>query len=97
MIELSRSQDEEVGDGTTSVIILAGEVMMKAGPFINNNLHPTVIVQGYNKALQEALLICERYVRLLAFLPCFRELNRMKTNFCNSPLYTVTHFLAKHW
>uniref|UniRef100_A0A7S2XKF7 T-complex protein 1 subunit gamma n=1 Tax=Attheya septentrionalis TaxID=420275 RepID=A0A7S2XKF7_9STRA len=60
MIELSRSQDEEVGDGTTSVIILAGEVMMKAGPFINNNLHPTVIVQGYNKALQEALLICER-------------------------------------
>lgn len=60
MIELSRSQDEEVGDGTTSVIILAGEMMMKAGPFITNNLHPTVIVQGYNKALQEALLICER-------------------------------------
>jgi T-complex protein 1 subunit gamma len=69
MIELSRSQDEEVGDGTTSVIILAGEMMMKAGPFITNNLHPTVIVQGYNKALQEALLICERYVRLPAF--CF--------------------------
>jgi hypothetical protein len=96
MIELSRSQDEEVGDGTTSVIILAGEMMMKAGPFITNNLHPTVIVQGYNKALQEALLICERYVHLPAFCFYFRELNRIETNFCNSPLYHHT-FLAKHW
>lgn len=60
MIELSRAQDEEVGDGTTSVIILAGEVLITAEPFIRANLHPTVIVQGYNRALQEALRICER-------------------------------------
>lgn len=63
MIELSRAQDEEVGDGTTSVIILAGEVLTMAEPFLREqNMHPTVIVQGYNMALQEALLICERYV-----------------------------------
>ena len=61
MIELSRAQDEEVGDGTTSVIILAGEMLIKAEPLIKDNIHPTVIVQGYNKALQEALNICERY------------------------------------
>mmetsp|Transcript_15244 Transcript_15244/g.17751 ORF Transcript_15244/g.17751 Transcript_15244/m.17751 type:complete len:557 (+) Transcript_15244:148-1818(+) len=60
MIELSRAQDEEVGDGTTSVIILAGEMLILAEPCIQDNLHPTVIVQGYNKALQEALKICER-------------------------------------
>ena len=64
MIELSRAQDEEVGDGTTSVIILAGEMLIKAEPLIKDNIHPTVIVQGYNKALQEALNICERYVCL---------------------------------
>lgn len=58
MIELSRAQDEEVGDGTTSVIILAGEMLILAEPCINDNLHPTVIVQGYNKALQCALDIC---------------------------------------
>lgn len=60
MIELSRAQDEEVGDGTTSVIILAGEMLILAEPLIQDNLHPTVIVQGYNRALQEALEICER-------------------------------------
>jgi len=60
MIELSRAQDEEVGDGTTSVIILAGEMLILAEPFIRANLHPTVIVQGYNRALQEALAILER-------------------------------------
>lgn len=60
MIELSRAQDEEVGDGTTSVIILSGEMLILAEPLIRDNLHPTVIVQGYNRALQEALAICEK-------------------------------------
>ena len=60
MIELSRAQDEEVGDGTTSVIILAGEMLILAEPIVRANLHPTVIVQGYNRALQEALAILER-------------------------------------
>ena len=53
MIELSRAQDEEVGDGTTSVIILAGEVLAQAEPFLREqSMHPTIIVQGYHKALQ---------------------------------------------
>ena len=60
MIELSRAQDEEVGDGTTSVIILAGEMLVMSEPFFRNNVHPTVIVHGYNLALQEALKICEK-------------------------------------
>jgi T-complex protein 1 subunit gamma len=64
MMELSRAQDEEVGDGTTSVIILAGEMLTQAQPFLASGsaLHPTVLVQAYHKALQEALAICERYV-----------------------------------
>jgi len=60
MIELSRAQDEEVGDGTTSVIILAGEMLILSEQLLRANLHPTVIVSGYNLALQEAMRICER-------------------------------------
>jgi T-complex protein 1 subunit gamma len=87
MIELSRAQDEEVGDGTTSVIILAGEMLMKAEPLIKDNIHPTVIVQGYNKALQEALTICDRYE---FFISCFihfysRSSQQHYTNFLSSP------------
>lgn len=55
MIELSRAQDEEVGDGTTSVIILSGEILSMAEPLLQRNFHPTVIVSGYGKALQKAL------------------------------------------
>ena len=59
MIELSRTQDEEVGDGTTSVIILAGELLHTALPFLEDQYHPTVIVKGYMKALQDAVAIVD--------------------------------------
>lgn len=57
MIELARAQDEEVGDGTTSVICLAGEMMQAAAPFIENEIHPTVIVRAYYKALEDSIKI----------------------------------------
>ena len=54
IIDLSRTQDQEVGDGTTSVIILAGEMLGVAEPFLERNLHPTVIIRGYLNALKDA-------------------------------------------
>eukprot|EP01084_Bolivina_argentea_P063170 115380_1 len=54
MIELSRTQDEEVGDGTTSVIILAGEMLAVAEPFLEKKMHPRTIVSAYNQALIDA-------------------------------------------
>lgn len=57
MLELCRSQDEEVGDGTTSVIILAGEVLAAAAPFLERNIHPITIIAGYKRALEEALRV----------------------------------------
>jgi len=60
MIELSRTQDEEVGDGTTSVIILAGEMLNAAVPFLEKDMHATVIISAYNKALEDALSIVEQ-------------------------------------
>jgi len=53
MIEISRTQDEEVGDGTTSVIVLAGEMLSVAEEHIENNVHPTVIIRGYRQALED--------------------------------------------
>ncbi|KAG9185439.1 T-complex protein 1 subunit gamma [Alternaria panax] len=57
MIELSRTQDEEVGDGTTTVIILAGEILAQALPQLERNIHPVVIIQAFKKALADALEI----------------------------------------
>jgi len=60
MIELSRATDEEVGDGTTSVIVLSAEVLQQAEPFLRQNVHPTVLVQAYSRALQVAVEIMEK-------------------------------------
>jgi len=54
MIELSRTQDEEVGDGTTSVIILAGEMLAAAEPWVAKIMHPSIIISAYNRALTDA-------------------------------------------
>merc|ERR1711871_1027912 len=59
MIELSRTQDEEVGDGTTSVIVLAGEMLKVSLPFFERNIHPTIICQGYMRALEDSLKIMD--------------------------------------
>lgn len=61
MIELARTQDEEVGDGTTSVIVLAGEMLTVAEPFLKGErMHPTVIVRAYYEAMEDALAVCEK-------------------------------------
>jgi T-complex protein 1 subunit gamma len=60
MLELSRTQDEEVGDGTTSVIVLAGALLQAAEPCLGAGVHPTVIVGAYMRALQDALVELER-------------------------------------
>ena len=65
MIELSRTQDEEVGDGTTSVIVLAGEVLHQVQPFLETQVHPTVIIAGMQKALEDAVAVSKTVGREL--------------------------------
>ena len=55
MVEVAKTQDAEVGDGTTTSVILAGELLGKAEDLINKGVHPTVIVEGYSKAADKAL------------------------------------------
>ncbi|KAK9872529.1 hypothetical protein WA026_017994 [Henosepilachna vigintioctopunctata] len=59
MIEIARTQDEEVGDGTTSVIVLAGEMLAAAEQFLAQNMHPTVIIRHYKQALEEIVTLIE--------------------------------------
>jgi thermosome len=60
MVEISKTQDDEVGDGTTSAVVVAGELLAKAEELLDNNLHPTVIVEGYRKAASKALETLDR-------------------------------------
>lgn len=64
MIEIARTQDEEVGDGTTSVIILAGEILSTAEPFLEQKMHPTVIIRAYRQALEDMVVILNEQVSM---------------------------------
>jgi len=55
LIEIARTQDEEVGDGTTSVVILTGEMMRQAVPFLEQQMHPVVVISAYRDALKDSV------------------------------------------
>merc|ERR1739838_1131770 len=55
LVELSKSQDEEVGDGTTGVVLIAGAMLTQAKELIQKGLHPLTIIDGYEKAMLIAL------------------------------------------
>ena len=60
MVEVSKTQDNEAGDGTTTAVVLAGELLSKAEELIGKNIHPTIIIDGYKKASQKALEVLEK-------------------------------------
>ncbi|CEH15988.1 t-complex protein eta subunit (tcp-1-eta) [Ceraceosorus bombacis] len=55
LVDIARAQDAEVGDGTTSVVLLAGEMLKEARPFVEEGVSPHVIVKGYRKAARLAI------------------------------------------
>jgi chaperonin GroEL (HSP60 family) len=60
MVEISKATDNEVGDGTTSVVVLAGALIEKAEDLITKDVHPTIIVDGYRKSAQKAIEILNK-------------------------------------
>jgi T-complex protein 1 subunit beta len=54
LIDISRTQDEEVGDGTTTVAVLAGELLREAEALVQAKIHPQIIIQGWRKAREVA-------------------------------------------
>ncbi|GKZ30181.1 alpha subunit of chaperonin-containing T-complex [Aspergillus brasiliensis] len=55
LVDLAQQQDKEVGDGTTSVVLIAAELLRRANELMKNRIHPTTIINGYRLALREAV------------------------------------------
>jgi len=60
LVEVAKAQDNEVGDGTTTAVILAGELLAKAEELLNKNVHPIVIIDGFKKASEKAQEVLEK-------------------------------------
>ena len=59
MVEVAKTQDDEVGDGTTTAVVLSGELLKRAQDLLDDNVHPTIIVAGYKKAADRAVQIID--------------------------------------
>jgi thermosome len=60
LVEVAKAQDAEVGDGTTTVVVLAGELLAKAEELIEKEVHPSIIIDGYKKAAVKALEVYDQ-------------------------------------
>ncbi|MDI6730103.1 MAG: thermosome subunit alpha [Candidatus Altarchaeum sp.] len=63
MVEIAKTQDKEVGDGTTTVIVLASSLLDQSEKLLNNGIHPTVIIRGYTMAAAQAQKILGKISR----------------------------------
>ncbi len=61
MVEVAKAQNEAVGDGTTTAVVLAGEMLKKAGELLEQDIHPIVITKGFKLAKQKAVEVLERF------------------------------------
>jgi thermosome len=59
LVEVAKAQDEEVGDGTTTAVVLAGELLARAEELIEKEVHPSIVIEGYRKAAREAIKILD--------------------------------------
>ncbi|MEM3715086.1 MAG: thermosome subunit beta, partial [Nitrososphaeria archaeon] len=57
MVEISKAQDDEVGDGTTTAVVLAGELLKQAEELLLQDIHPTIVIEGYKKSMEKAIQI----------------------------------------
>jgi len=67
LVEVAKTQDQECGDGTTTAVILAGELLSNAENLIEQNVHPTVIAAGYRMAADKAIYLLKDNAKAVKF------------------------------
>jgi archaeal chaperonin len=62
IVEVAKTQDQQCGDGTTTAVVLAGELLKRAEALLDQSIHPTVIVRGYQIAVEEGLRLLDKEI-----------------------------------
>lgn len=93
LVELANLQDKEVGDGTTSVVILAAELLRRANNLVKNKIHPTTVMAGYRTALKECINMIKE--NLTVKVDSIAILNAAKTSMNSKIIGAESTFFAE--
>jgi T-complex protein 1 subunit alpha len=96
LVQLAELQDQEVGDGTTSVVLLAAEILKRANELVNRKIHPTSIINGLRIASKEAIkYITDNLAVKVDTLPRDTLLNVAKTSMSSKIIGGESEFFSK--
>lgn len=84
LVDLSNLQDTEVGDGTTSVVIFAAELLKRANELVKNKIHPTTIMSGYRIAMKESIKYIQEHLSVKVDALAANTLNQVATTSLSS-------------
>lgn len=92
LVELSKSQDDEIGDGTTGVVVLAGALLEQAAELIDKGIHPIRIADGYDQACDIAVAELDKIADVLPFSPDdLTNLNKVARTSLGSKIVSKAH------
>jgi len=95
LVEVAKAQDNEVGDGTTTAAVLTGELLVKAEALLDQNVHPTIIIEGFKKAHEKAREILDKMAIPISIKDDKRLLDVAMTAMGSKGVAAAKDYLAK--